>query len=152
MSAESRRVAGSATFQHGARTYRLPLEIVEVEEIRAAGRAELHVSLVYRDAKKRVLALAFVHRGPGPLPRAASIDLTVSTPSGVSIYQQSRSTCDIVITAAGATSVEGTGSCRGLTDFGGESAAPDLTRVRFTARSARGPAPAGATAGAGHRG
>lgn len=139
--AEGRRGAGTATFRHGARAYRLPLETIDVEEVRGAGRTDVHVSLVFRDARNRLLSLAFVHRGPGRVLAAGSIDLTASTPSGLSRYDARRSRCELELTAARPGALEGKGRCRGLFDFGGERRAPDVTELRFTAGEAPGPAP-----------
>lgn len=131
--AARRAVAGRVTFRQGGKAFQLPLETADVEVAELRGRTQYHVSLVYRDARNRVFALAFVHGGLGPVPDRLVSDLTVSTPVALSKLRPGESTCRLVITALDPSRVEGNASCRGLTDFEGERSAPDVTQVRFTA-------------------
>ncbi|HEU4383042.1 MAG TPA: hypothetical protein VFR85_05990 [Anaeromyxobacteraceae bacterium] len=128
-----RGVAGRVSFKQGSKSFQLPLETADVEVTDLRGRRQYHVSLVYRDAKNRTFAIAFVHTGPGPVPDRLLSDLTVSTPAGLSKLQPGASVCNLVLAVLDPSRVEGKASCSGLTDFGGERRSPDVTQVKFTA-------------------
>jgi hypothetical protein len=125
--------AGRVTFRQGGKAFRLPLETADIELAEHPSRKQYHVSLVYRDAKNRTFAIAFVAFGPGPVPDRQVSDLTVSTPAGLSKLRPGASACNLVVSALDPSRAKGRASCRGLGDFGGERPSPDVTEVEFTA-------------------
>jgi len=109
----------------------LPLNKIEID---TKVKDMFIVSLTYVDAKQEnKLELTF-----GSMPKLGKNDphpitgFVVTTKAhGVSKNSASKTKCDFAISKATAQEVSGTLSCKGMTDWSAEKAAPDVTDVKF---------------------
>jgi len=122
---------GQVTFKHGGSAVSLPLNKIEID---TKVKDMFIVSLTYVDAKQEnKLELTF-----GSMPKLGKNDphpitgFVVTTKAhGVSKNSASKTKCDFAIFKATAQEVSGTLSCKGMTDWSAEKAAPDVTDVKF---------------------
>jgi hypothetical protein len=122
---------GQVTFKHGGNPVTLPLNKIEID---TSVKDMFIVSLTYVDpAQENRLELTF-----GSMPRLGKNDprnitgfLVKTKAKGLSRAAANRSKCDLAVVKVTGQEVSGTLSCTGLTDMSAETAAPDVTDVRF---------------------
>jgi hypothetical protein len=122
---------GQASFKQGGGAMTLPLQHIEIDTKQPD---LILVSLNYVDAgQENKLDRTF-----GSAPKLGKNDpkpitgfVANTKAKGVSKSHLGRTKCDLAITRLTADEVAGTLSCKGMTDWSGQNAAPDVTDVKF---------------------